>query len=631
MEECVQHSHLRHPNIVQLLGVCFISDKLVPTLVLEFLHSSLTSYLEHHPDLPPPFKHRILLDVSVGLRFLHERSPPILHRDLTGNNVLLTEDLRAKISDLGMARIIPPDNHSLTMAPGNMDFMPPESRNSSPQYSEKLDMFSFGVLIMQVVLQYWPSPIKEAAFIDPENGIIARTEVERREDFFSKMEPLDLLTQISKKCLHNDPQMRPTAETVYEKLKPLVDDFSHFHTSLLELYQKFEKMKSEIDQIKQSIAQIDNYSILKMKELEKQLQSVLDSAQGDTSRQASNDDLQPHRLVFGLQPVSSSEAEQVSSKDKLLKVYSLPLDCSHTKISRSSKCSHPVALTICRSFSHTFSGTYVKTVVTGLKRSLGLAVRNGHLYVVDRDGWKGVHIFNIETGEARSIVDSNKKIGYAHVEKCWGPRGIVLDSDGNIVISDFGNHRVARFTPEGKFLKTSGAPYASGKEPGQFNSPLGLCFTKEGKLIVCDMHNNRVQVLRSDLTCKHVFGKTGCGDCDFSEPRDAAVDSRGNIYIVDSKNYCVKVFDYEFTFVKKFGKEGTEGDGFQCASSLCIDARDFVYVSDRTLNCVKIFDPSGVFKMSFEGLFQESFGIAMDESGHLFVSDSYNGKVHMYQ
>ncbi len=216
MEECVQHSHLRHPNIVQLLGVCFISDKLVPTLVLEFLHSSLTSYLEHHPDLPPFFKHRILLDVNVGLRFLHERSPPILHRDLTGNNVLLTEDLRAKISDLGMARIIPPDNHSLTMAPGNMDFMPPESRNSSPQYSEKLDMFSFGVLIMQVVLQYWPSPIKKAAFIDPVNGIIARTEVERREDFFSKMNSLDLLTQISKKCLYNDPQMRPTAETVYE-------------------------------------------------------------------------------------------------------------------------------------------------------------------------------------------------------------------------------------------------------------------------------------------------------------------------------------------------------------------------------------------------------------------------------
>ncbi len=304
------------------------------------MHSSLTSYLEHHPDLPPPFKHRILLDVSVGLRFLHERSPPILHRDLTGNNVLLTEDLRAKISDLGMARIIPPDNHSLTMAPGNLDFMPPESRNSSPQYSEKLDMFSFGVLIMQVVLQYWPSPIKEAAFIDPVNGIIARTEVERREDFFSKMNSLDLLTQISKKCLHNDPQMRPTAETVYEKLKPLVDGFSHFHTSLLELYQKFEKMKSEIYQIKQNIAQTDNYSILKMKELEKQLQSLLDSAQGDTSRQASNDDLQPHRLVFGLQPVSSSEAEQVSSKDNLLKVYSLPLDCSHTKMFPSSGIDH---------------------------------------------------------------------------------------------------------------------------------------------------------------------------------------------------------------------------------------------------------------------------------------------------
>jgi serine/threonine protein kinase len=120
-EECRILSTLRHPNIVQFLGVHFSENKGVPMLVMEFLPMNLTSCIEKHGILPEEISYSILYDVALGLYYLHSQPSPIIHRDLSANNVLLTYNMDAKISDLGVARILnltPLQARQLTQTPG---------------------------------------------------------------------------------------------------------------------------------------------------------------------------------------------------------------------------------------------------------------------------------------------------------------------------------------------------------------------------------------------------------------------------------------------------------------------------------------------------------------------------------
>ena len=99
-------AEMRHPHIVQFLGLCYLDGSAFPVLVMERLGSSLDELLETSPCLPLTLKQSMLADVVRGLLYLHTRSPPVVHRDLSARNVLLTSSLVAKISDLGNARIV---------------------------------------------------------------------------------------------------------------------------------------------------------------------------------------------------------------------------------------------------------------------------------------------------------------------------------------------------------------------------------------------------------------------------------------------------------------------------------------------------------------------------------------------
>ncbi len=108
VEECALLSRLRHPLIVQFLGICFLEDSDLPILVMEYLPYSLSSLLERSEkgDIPLAMKYSILHDIALGLAYLHAFTPPVIHRDLTANNVLLTSAMVAKIVDLGVARVL---------------------------------------------------------------------------------------------------------------------------------------------------------------------------------------------------------------------------------------------------------------------------------------------------------------------------------------------------------------------------------------------------------------------------------------------------------------------------------------------------------------------------------------------
>ena len=116
----------------------------------------LSICLERYGILPQEISYGIMQDVALGLCFLHERSPPIIHNDLSANNVLLTSNMNAKLSDLGVAKILnltPARMTQMTQtkAPGTPCYMPPEALTTKPKYTTKIDVYSYGVLIIHTL------------------------------------------------------------------------------------------------------------------------------------------------------------------------------------------------------------------------------------------------------------------------------------------------------------------------------------------------------------------------------------------------------------------------------------------------------------------------------------------------
>ena len=221
VEECKLMSDLRHPHVVQFLGLCLSPTSPLPILVMEHLHCSLDDLLESTPDIPLYMKRSILRDVTLGLVHLHGRQPPIIHRDLTARNVLLNINMQAKLADFGVARILNLSpgklEATLTRVPGTSSYMPPEVFNREAKYSTNVDIFSFGHVALFTVTQVQPG-VEAATYVDRSGKLVARSEVERREESITQLYgilgPKHPFVEIVKGCLRNNPLLRPTVQEV---------------------------------------------------------------------------------------------------------------------------------------------------------------------------------------------------------------------------------------------------------------------------------------------------------------------------------------------------------------------------------------------------------------------------------
>ena len=167
-QECKLFSTLVHPNIVQFLGVAFLNNHglpKIPVLITEIMDENLTNFIYNSRDIEitPPHHVQvdIMHDVSMALSYLHSRK--IIHRDLSSNNVLLSMGRRAKVSDFGVAKFRELQvhlnrPHVLTYCPGTPAFMPPEANRIPPEYTDKLDVFSWGVICLHLISMQDPSP-----------------------------------------------------------------------------------------------------------------------------------------------------------------------------------------------------------------------------------------------------------------------------------------------------------------------------------------------------------------------------------------------------------------------------------------------------------------------------------------
>ena len=230
LRECYICSKLDHAYIVRLVGIYYSEKKsLLPVMVMELMGESLTKYVKQ-TNITMDMKFSILQNVALGLDYLHCRKPPIIHRDLSPNNILMSCDRNpvAKISDLGVAKIVKADSKAtksiLTKAPGTVDFMPPEGLVDNPTYDTSLDVFSYAGIVLHVVNQEWPTPTPQVS-LNPETGkLTAFNEVERRQIYINKMKHINeanVLEPLVKECLNNIPSSRPRMSSVLRMLNPV--------------------------------------------------------------------------------------------------------------------------------------------------------------------------------------------------------------------------------------------------------------------------------------------------------------------------------------------------------------------------------------------------------------------------
>lgn len=272
-KECNILRELNHPCIVQFLGVVQDPNTLRPILLMELMEESLTHFLEKSA-VPLPYNVHVKItnDIALALVYLHDNK--ILHRDLSSNNILLNAGSRAKVTDFGMSKMVDANprmtrRSKFTQCPGTPVYMPPEALRAKPYYSDKLDTFSLGVLIVQIITRSFPAPTDaEIVEEDPSSPtgvkIIPVPELERRKKDIDKVPPDHALLPIAYHCLNDRDKDRPTAAQICDNMKELEA------ASSLETSSDQQELRHREEENAKKIAKLQEY--VRELSIEKRLQ-----------------------------------------------------------------------------------------------------------------------------------------------------------------------------------------------------------------------------------------------------------------------------------------------------------------------------------------------------------------------
>ena len=300
-QECAFLENIRHPHIVQYLGMTTDPESRLPVLLMELLDESLTGILDRSPhSLTYYLQVDICHDIALAVAYLH--SNDIIHRDLSSNNVLMIAGRRAKVTDFGMSKLAgtAPTKASLTVCPGTVGYMPPEALREPPRYTKKLDCFSEGVLMIQVCTGLPPEPGPRSQLVQdtrsPTGSIeIPLLESERRRNHIELIDPAHPLLPIAFDCLCYQDNERPSSEEVCQRLSLLKQSSN---------YQESHQERDDLHNEKSSSYQLTDDVMVKKQQT---IQCQENELQAKTLQLQEKDELFQKREIQFQQELASRE------------------------------------------------------------------------------------------------------------------------------------------------------------------------------------------------------------------------------------------------------------------------------------------------------------------------------------
>ncbi|GLU04601.1 hypothetical protein SLE2022_217390 [Rubroshorea leprosula] len=213
---------LKHKNITTLLGVCIEDDQLIS--VYEFFpKGSLEENLHGNGEksvLPWGVRFNVAITIAEALNYLHNESPqPVIHRDVKSSNILLSDDYQPQLSDFGLAIWMPKDSSYLidSSVLGTFGYIAPEYLMQG-RVSDKLDMFSFGIVLLELISGKRPVSIVQWAKPLIERGNLKEL-LDAKLDGDLDIVQMHRMLLAASFCISQSPQYRPKASQVLELLR----------------------------------------------------------------------------------------------------------------------------------------------------------------------------------------------------------------------------------------------------------------------------------------------------------------------------------------------------------------------------------------------------------------------------
>ena len=263
-------------------------------------------------------------------------------------------------------------------------------------------------------------------------------------------------------------------------------------------------------------------------------------------------------------------------------------------------------------------------VIPKLNRPHGCVLMDQATIAIVEYGAHRVTVLDNEGNRIRSIGSRGTRPGqFTH------PRGIALSADQNsLLVTD--NHRIQQLTFDGEAIMSAGGSN-HGSSRTDFYNPTGIAVNpSNGNIYVADTDNNRVKVLNNNLEVLMSFGRSTNPSERLNGPYDVQLDNAGDVYVVDSLHHCVKKYSPKGRLLSQIGSIGESPGSLGWPTSIAISSYEYLYITEQDNMRVSIFSRNGDIISCFSGHFSGPQDIYVDSDGNVYVSDTYDDKLHIF-
>lgn len=221
------------------------------------------------------------------------------------------------------------------------------------------------------------------------------------------------------------------------------------------------------------------------------------------------------------------------------------------------------------------------------------------------------------------------------------PWGIAVDTEGRVYVADTWNHRIQVFSASGEFLRQFGSFVNAQQDAtaglGGFYGPRAIAIDAEGNLYVTDTGNKRVQKFSPDGQFLQSWGGGGVEPGRFEEPVGIDIDADGNIYVADTWNRRIQKFDADFNPVAQWDVVAWETESVVNKPYLAVGPDGRIFITDPEGYRIIAYTPDGKVDVTWGQYGQDlasmalPVGLDFDPQGHLLVADSDNNRIMKFQ